>query len=191
VDERDEELTQTTSAEDGPTGAGATEAPPASGEEAPADGAQHEPAGENPTDVGEEVDEEDTPLAADEDALAEAADEASLGAGADRLHTAMGIAANMGLVITSTTGPGHTTGSYHYRQPYRTVVIKNRRYQLGRAADIAKAGNPSALYREYFHRIEKMKPAELFYDPMGYSWKNGRKVDWTVGNHRDHVHVAF
>jgi hypothetical protein len=36
-----------------------------------------------------------------------------------------------------------------------------------------------------------MRAAELFYDPIGFSWKNGQKVAWIVGGHRDHVHVAF
>jgi hypothetical protein len=39
--------------------------------------------------------------------------------------------------------------------------------------------------------IEQMKPTELFYDPMGYSWLQGQNVDWTPGDHHDHVHVAF
>jgi hypothetical protein len=103
----------------------------------------------------------------------------------------MTVGVDMGLVITSTTGGRHGKHSYHYSKPYRTVVIHGRRYEVGRAADVAKAGNPDALYRAYFHRIEAMRPTELFYTPMGYSWKDGHKVGWTVPGHFDHVHVAF
>jgi hypothetical protein len=35
-----------------------------------------------------------------------------------------------------------------------------------------------------------MRAAELFYDPTGYSWKNGRKAPCIVGKHGDHVHIA-
>ena len=31
---------------------------------------------------------------------------------------------------------------------------------------------------------------ELFYDPMGYSYDEGQRVGWTVGDHDDHVHAA-
>ena len=163
----------------------ATEEVPA-GEEGPADEGEHEPTGDFPEDVGEPAAEADTPVPyeADEDAEGPVS-------GAAQLHRAMAIAVEMGLVITSTTGGRHGPNSYHYRRPFRTVVIRGRRYQIGRAADVAKAGNPDALYRRYFKRIEPMRPAELFYDPMGYSIKNGRRVGWVVGGHRDHIHVAF
>jgi hypothetical protein len=155
--------------------------PPSSGDDAPADGNEHEPAGDDPKDAGESADEPDTPLADGEDALV----------AGDPLHTAMVIAIEMGLVITSTTGGTHATTSYHYAKPFRNIVIRGRRYQVGRAADIAKAGNPESLYRDYFHRVEKMRPVELYHDQMGYSWRNGKKANWIIGNHRDHVHVAF
>ena len=152
--------------------------------EGPADEGQHAETGEHPVDVGEPVDEPDTPASPEV---------ASLPPATERLKRSMSIAIDMGLLITSTTGPGHGPGSYHYRRPYRQITVRDRRYEVGRAQDAAKAGNgnPRPLYRRYFHRLEQMKPTELFYDPMGYSWLNGQKVDWTPGDHRDHVHVAF
>lgn len=158
--------------------------PPADPEEGPADEGMHAPAGENPEDVGEPTDEADT-LAPEEDAELEAARADA------RLARAMRIAVGMGLRISSTNKGGHAPGSYHFRPPCGTVVVGGRRYQVCRAFDAAQAGNPHALYRRFFERMERMRPTELFYDPMGYSWKNGQKVGWIVGGHRDHVHVAF
>lgn len=160
-----------------------TSAEPApTGEEGPADEGQHDSYGEHSVDVGEETDEPDTPVLDQEDEGL---------AAADRLHVAMSTAVDTGLVITATTNGRHGPNSYHYSKPYRYVVIRGRRYEVGRAADVAKVGNPDRLYRQYFRRIEPMRATELFYDPMGYSWKNGKKVPWVVGGHRDHVHVAF
>lgn len=153
------------------------EGPP---EEGPADEGQHPAAGADPKDVGVEVDEEDAPLAEGPDLPEQ-----------DKLHVAMSIALDRGLRISSTTGPGHTASSYHYRRPYRNLVIKGRRYEVGRAADIAQYGNPDGKYRQYFKAVEYLRPTEMFYDPMGYFWKNGQKYKGAIGDHRDHVHVAF
>jgi lysozyme len=150
----------------------------------PADEGQHAEAGADPVDVGEPVDEPDTPVSSQGIALPPAT---------EKLKQSMAIAVDMGLLITSTTGPGHGPRSYHYRRPYRHIVVRGLRYEVARAHDVAKAGggNPGRLYRRYFRRIEQMQPTELFYDPMGYSWLQGQKVDWTPGDHHDHVHVAF
>jgi lysozyme len=153
-------------------------------EEGPADGGRHGEAGDNPVDVGKPIDEAETPESLQATALPPAT---------AQLKHSMSVAIDMGLLITSTTGPGHGPRSYHYRRPYRHIVVRGRRYEVARAQDAARAGdgNPDRLYRRYFLRLEQMKPTELFYDPMGYSWLNGQKVDWTPGDHRDHVHVAF
>jgi hypothetical protein len=158
--------------------------PPAAVEEGPADEGRHAAAGENPVDVGEPIEQPET---------AESEQAVALPPATERLKRSMSIAVDMGLLITSTTGAGHGPRSYHYRRPYRHIVVRGRRYEVGRAQDAAKAGNgsPDRLYRRYFRRIEQMKPTELFYDPMGYSWLQGQKVDWTPGDHHDHVHVAF
>ena len=152
-------------------------------QEGPADEGQHAPAGENPVDVGEPVDEPE----ADSSLHAVALPPATA-----QLKRSMAIAIDMGLLITSTTGPGHGPRSYHYRRPYRNIVVRGVRYEVGRAQDVAKAGGGGdRLYRRYFRRIEELEPTELFYDPMGYSWLQGKRVDWTPGDHQDHVHVAF
>lgn len=162
---------------EGPEGSGDPQAPP-TGEDGPADEGQHAPTGEDGEPDGEPTHEPDTPV-----------DEGD--AEGDRLLVAMRIGVSMGLYISSTTGPGHGANSYHYRRPYRTVVVAGRRYEVGRAADLAHRQNPHGLYKRYFLRIGEMRPTELFYDPMGYSYKNGERVPWIVGDHRDHVHVAF
>lgn len=140
---------------------------------------RHEPTGENPQDIGETTDEPD-----DED-------EDGLEGPGDPLRRAIRIAVDMGLVITSTNTGGHSPNSFHFRTPFRTVVVRGKKYEVGRAADVAKAGNPDDLYREYFKKIQGMAPTELFYDPMGFSMKNGVKANFIVGGHRDHIHVAF
>lgn len=151
--------------------------------EGPADEGRHAAAGENPVDVGEPVDEAETAMSPQAVALPPAT---------AQLKRSMAIAIDMGLLITSTTGPGHEPRSYHYRRPYRTIVVRGVRYEVGRAQDVAKAGGGGdRLYRRYFRRIEELEPTELFYDPMGYSWLQGKRVDWTPGDHHDHVHVAF
>ena len=152
--------------------------PPAEVEEGPADEGRHEPPGENPEDVGEPTDEPDT-----EENEAVPADE--------RLLRAMKMAIDMGLRIASTNAGEHAPSSYHVRPACGPVVVAGRRYTLCRAFDVALPGDQASLYERYFHALEAMRPAELFYDPMGYSWKNGRRVDWIAGAHDDHVHVAF
>lgn len=82
-------------------------------------------------------------------------------------------AKKFGLTITSTTGGNHVPGSYHYS---------------GRAVDIA--GSPKQMMK-FFKWAQKFRPTELFYDPAGYYYKNGRKVSGAIGGHSDHVHIAM
>lgn len=74
--------------------------------------------------------------------------------------------------ITSTTGGRHTPGSYHY---------------VGKAVDMV-SGNMMRVFNVLTNIGGSL--AELFYDPAGWSIKNGQRVNWTVGGHEDHVHAA-
>jgi len=78
-----------------------------------------------------------------------------------------------GVIITSTTGGSHVPGSYHYS---------------GRGVDVA--GSAKQM-RAFFNWASRYKPTELFYDPIGYYWKNGKKVKGSIGGHSDHVHIAL
>jgi hypothetical protein len=82
-------------------------------------------------------------------------------------------AKKFGLTVTSTTGGTHVPGSYHYS---------------GRAVDIA--GSPAQMMK-FFKWAQRFRPTELFYDPVGYYWKNGQKVKGSIGGHSDHVHMAL
>jgi hypothetical protein len=175
------------------------------GEEGEENGAPVEPSGYEPEateqpekegeDVGVPTDQPDDevpskPPESDEDVGA--ADALHPDVTRRRLHFAMGRAVQMGLIITSTNKGSHAPGSYHYRQPFHTFVLKGRRYELGRAIDIGRLpGTPLSRFAEYFHAVEGMQPTEMFFDPIGYYWKNQRKVQGAIGGHGDHVHVAF
>ncbi len=83
--------------------------------------------------------------------------------------------------------PVHTSKSDHYR----TVgTYKGKKY--GGAIDVS--GNPGAM-RKFFATLEKrrkgLKIDDLFYDPMGYSYDEGRRWGKTIGGHGDHVHASF
>lgn len=78
-----------------------------------------------------------------------------------------------GLSVTSTTGGTHVSGSYHYQR---------------RAIDVS--GSPKEM-KKFFMWARKFKPTELFYDPVGYYYKNGSRIRGAIGDHSDHVHFAL
>lgn len=82
-------------------------------------------------------------------------------------------AKKFGLTVTSTTGGTHVPGSYHYS---------------GRAVDIAGS---SKQMMKFFLWARRFSPTELFYDPAGYYYKNGKRVKGSIGGHSDHVHFAL
>jgi hypothetical protein len=77
--------------------------------------------------------------------------------------------------VTSTVRPGAITASGN---------LSN--HALGKAVDMV--GDMSAIFDVLLNIAGSL--SELFYDPKGYSIKNGERVDWTVGGHADHVHAA-
>jgi hypothetical protein len=91
--------------------------------------------------------------------------------GGSQLSDAMRTARGLGLRITSTTGGGHTAGSYHYQ---------------GRAFDAA--GSHRAM-SQFYRQMAGTHPTELFYDPMG-GIKHGRNIG-AIGGHGNHVHIAY
>lgn len=79
--------------------------------------------------------------------------------------------------------PGvHTSTSYHYK---------------GLAYDVNADGSSKgerAVLTWLFHLLPKLFPgeiAELFYDPIGYYYDEGSKVQGAIGGHGDHLHVSF
>ena len=93
------------------------------------------------------------------------------GSNAAKLGYAKRRAVAIGLTITSTTGGRHAPNSYHYS---------------GRAIDVAGSASKMA---QFYREMATMSPTELFYDPLG-GIKHGREIG-AIGNHSDHVHVAF
>lgn len=77
-----------------------------------------------------------------------------------------------------TDGGSHAPGSYHYQ---------------GTARDYGTAGSdPAAIYNLLVPIAQNPEGpiAELFWDPSGAGWKNGKNIG-PIGGHSDHVHVAL
>lgn len=118
------------------------------------------------------------------DSLAPTASIASMGTGAaippgmtGNLADAERMAQAMGLTITSTTGGNHVAGSYHYQ---------------GRAFDASNGSSPTPQMAAFYRAVLAKYGShitELFYDPLG-GIKFGKSIG-AIGNHSDHVHVAF
>lgn len=77
--------------------------------------------------------------------------------------------------VTSTVRPGAITSSGN---------LSN--HALGKAVDMV--GDMESIFRTLLNIGSTL--SELFYDPMGYSIKNGARADFIVGGHDDHVHAA-
>lgn len=73
--------------------------------------------------------------------------------------------------VTSTTGGQHAQGSLHY---------------AGKAVDLV-GPNMAAIFDTLEKAVGSL--SELFYDPKGYSFKNGKRIG-PIGGHSDHVHAA-
>jgi hypothetical protein len=79
--------------------------------------------------------------------------------------------------------PVHVKGSDHYR-----VVGKKGGKKVGAGADVS--GDPDAMraFFQYASRYAGKGLKDLFHDPVGYSFDNGRRWDKTIGGHGKHVH---
>jgi hypothetical protein len=80
--------------------------------------------------------------------------------------------------------PVHTRGSHHYQTYAGTNV--------GKAADIS--GSPAqmrALYKWLEANRQRLGVNDLFHDPMGYSYDQGKRWGKTIGGHGKHVHVSL
>ena len=88
------------------------------------------------------------------------------------------------VIVTATTGGNHVSTSYHKR--------KGTNGQ-GLAVDFAFIGgnqtNRMLNLAKGFETVGS-RLAELFFDPLGHSWKNGVRINYKPGDHFDHVHVA-
>lgn len=75
--------------------------------------------------------------------------------------------------VTSTTGGQHAEGSYHYQ---------------GKAVDLV--GDMGAIFGTLAADNPVPGINELFWDPAGYYFDNGSRVEGAIGDHEDHVHAA-
>jgi hypothetical protein len=86
------------------------------------------------------------------------------------------VAKMFGLSVTSTTGGNHVSGSYHYQR---------------RAIDIAGGSKNMRRAFNYIRKnVPQQKLTELFYDPAGFYYDNGKRIRGQIGGHSDHVHFA-
>lgn len=59
----------------------------------------------------------------------------------------------------------------------------------GAAADFS--GSPEAMRRLAEWAISSGRAKEVFYDPLGYYWDNGKIAKGSIGGHSDHVHITW
>jgi hypothetical protein len=78
-------------------------------------------------------------------------------------------------IVTSTVRPGAITSSGN---------LSN--HAVGKAVDMD--GDMPAIFNTLLNIAGSL--SELFYDPAGYSIKNGQRAEFIVGGHEDHVHAA-
>lgn len=99
-----------------------------------------------------------------------------------RITPAATLAERMGMGVSGGPGhggipsSGHATDSLHY---------------AGLAYDVTGS---SSQMRNYFLRAARTFRGsinELFYDPMGYYYDEGKRVPGAIGDHSDHVHIGF
>jgi hypothetical protein len=84
------------------------------------------------------------------------------------------------------------TLSSTYRDPAHNRSVggspTSRHMVKGAAADFS--GSPAAMRAFAEAAIKSGKYREVFYDPIGYYWDEGRLVKGSIGGHSDHVHVS-
>jgi hypothetical protein len=94
------------------------------------------------------------------------------------------LAKQFGLTVSST-----------YRNPAQQRAtgsragMRSRHLVRGGAADIS--GSPAQMRRLAEWAIRSGLFAEVFYDPLGYYWDNGRLNRGGIGGHSDHVHISY
>lgn len=95
---------------------------------------------------------------------------------AGQLAESMGLHVGEGPGYGGTPSAGHATNSLHYS---------------GLAYDIS--GTPDQMRAYFLTAWKKFHGSinELFYDPMGYYYDQGRRVEGAIGGHSDHVHIGF
>lgn len=101
-----------------------------------------------------------------------------------------GLAQHFGLKITSGfRSIAKQKELYAHRSSSGSVAAPGKSYHnVGRAIDVApnKAGLAFLSYA-FAHPGQFV---EVFYDPAGRSIKNGKIVNYTIGGHTDHIHIA-
>jgi hypothetical protein len=77
----------------------------------------------------------------------------------------------------------HVKGSDHYR-----VLGKRKGKKVGAGGDVS--GDPETMraFFEYASQFAGKGLKDLFHDPVGYSYDNGKRWNKTIGGHGKHVH---
>jgi hypothetical protein len=99
-------------------------------------------------------------------------------------------AQQMGLSVrenpyTDTVDPVHVKGSQHYQ-----TIGKYQGKKVGRAIDVSGPPEKMQAFFKYAEQFAGMGLDDLFYDPAGYSYDQGKRWDKTIGGHGDHVHLS-
>ena len=104
----------------------------------------------------------------------------------DLLNTAK----TWGLQVTSGyRSPEKQAALYANRSASGSVAAPGKSWHnQGRAVDVAPDAKGKAFLQYAFAHPEQFR--EVFYDPAGKSIKNGKIVNYTIGGHSDHIHVA-
>jgi hypothetical protein len=97
-------------------------------------------------------------------------------------------AQSMGLTVKENpfvdgVDPVHVRGSDHYR-----VLGKRKGKKVGAGGDVS--GDPETMraFFEYASQYAGKGLKDLFHDPVGYSYDNGKRWNKTIGGHGKHVH---
>jgi hypothetical protein len=97
---------------------------------------------------------------------------------------AQDLAKRFGLSLTS----GYRNPSQQ-RATGSRAGMRSRHLVKGGAADIS--GSPEKMRALAEWAIRSGMFAEVFYDPLGYYWDNGRLNRGGIGGHSDHVHISY
>src|ERR1044072_9018704 len=83
------------------------------------------------------------------------------------------------------------SSSYRTPDQNRAAGGAKNSFHLQKGAAYDFAGSPDAMraFAQDVAQSDAGNLAELYYDPVG-GWKHGKSIG-AIGNHSDHVHVAF
>lgn len=77
----------------------------------------------------------------------------------------------------------------HRSAPGSVAAPGSSLHNAHRAIDVAP--DAAAMRLIEYAKTHPWQFQELFYDPLGWSIKNGKIVNWTIGGHTNHVHIGI